>query len=682
MSFKVRTSCLIILLLLLAVFGLGTASAAEIDGLSEDNSFDFRGNPFENEFKHLLDYNVTIYVTGDTVTVVNNFENTGFPVRKVNSVTSGNLLKQFNVSKPNIVQFNYSDLCNTDDFKLNADDEFTLYLCGSFSSDTTDKSTHIDQEITFKVEEIIMDDDVSDDETNSDNEAKTVKTIIYPVRSGFINDFGKGSEDEFYYRTFYGSVFDNKNSDNVEAVYPDLKEELVDKAVIYSFDQGNLRFIYWFDTEADELKLKESGHKDISPYEPEFVLDLSHLQDFKINSLFICPEHDTYSLNNNALTISGTSCSDCSSDILQVVTVGDSEKEASDYLLSYLDLYPEETDENDDSDEDFSPEDGQESETDDVIVVKTYPHFVSFNSSALNADLLKKKVRLVQFYPILNLKTDTDDSGQQQPDETDEDDLSFVSFKDQAYVFKFSRPYKPIAIELTGNTLDLVSETTDYSKPLVSSLLFPDAIKDALNGNHLLIENLNSHVLDDAEDDEGHLTPETAILSVTDISFENSINEVLKENNEQVEISFVIPVDDVELNPNDIAVLHVSDDGEKKSLEKLESTVSFKIDGVKYYSVTAKTSEFSSFAVISTGNPDSGLSSNAGGQPIGEAFVVSQENSVPPTDVNGYDLGLSPSPISVVEDIVTKIQGHLSIFSVLVVLTSGLFMWDYIRRRV
>ena len=203
-----------------------------------------------------------------------------------------------------------------------------------------------------------------------------------------------------------------------------------------------------------------------------------------------------------------------------------------------------------------------------------------------------------------------------------------------------------------------------------------------MNGNHLLIENLNSHVLDDAEDDEGHLTPETAILSVTDISFENSINEVLKENNEQVEISFVIPVDDVELNPNDIAVLHVSDDGEKKSLEKLESTVSFKIDGVKYYSVTAKTSEFSSFAVISTGNPDSGLSSNAGGQPIGEAFVVSQENSVPPTDVNGYDLGLSPSPISVVEDIVTKIQGHLSIFSVLVVLTSGLFMWDYIRRRV
>lgn len=678
---KIRIPILFLtLLLLLAVFGAGTAAA--------DTQFE---DYFEkNVNDQILGYNELIYVNGDTVTIVNNFETSSFPVRKFNEMTYGSASSipaefKYDIDTQNqktTVQFNVSEL----GLRLTENDEryedFTVYLCGNVGGEYGNK--HVDSEIRFRAEKIFEE---SEEPENGDEEnpvTPAYEIIVYPIQNGFTHDFNIAP----YYSTEYGSVFED------ETVYPDLKKELVAQNVIYCFDRGNLRFIQWYPSEAEELNFEPAV--SLGGYKPEFILNLSELQAFYLNSVFICPEHDTFNIseygNNGSkkfLSVDGLPFSDCSSDIGWGVSIGGSEKEASDYLMTYQDLYPaEEEDEMVDPEKDpASPEDGEPEEETDVII---YPHFVSFNSSALSGDLSKKRTQEIQFYPVLKaengLEPQPGEPGKPNPtlpdEEEDENDDVFTSFIDQAYTFKFSRLYKSVPIELTGDTLELVSETTDYKKPLVSSLSFPEKVQSALKDNALIIENLNANALEDVEDNSGYLTPETSVLSVTDISFEKSINDILAENNESVELSFVIPtvLDGIELHPDEIAVLHISDDGEKKSLDKLEAAVRLKeINGVKYYAVTAKTSGFSPFAVISTENRGSETVSKAG-SPLGEAVVVPPEEAVPAGDKNGF--GNDLLPLIIIEDIITKVQGHLSVFSVLVVLTSGLFMWSYIRRRI
>lgn len=668
------------LLLFLTVFGAGTAAA--------DTQFE---DYFDDQNKQILGYNETIYINGDTVTIVNNFESSGFPVRKFNDTTYSStsaIPPEFNYyideeNQTTVVQFNISELGlnltkNDEEFE-----EFTLYLCGNIGGDYNNK--HVDSEIRFRVEKIFEEIEEPENGGEDNPVIPAYEIIVYPIQSSFTHDFNK----PVYYSANYGSVFTD------EAVYLDLKEEFVGKNIIYSFDQGTLRSVYWYDAEADELNLKPDG--SMVAYEPEFILNLSDLQDFGLNSLFICPEHDTYTVSDyndasKTLTIDGIPYSGCTSEFEWALTIGDSEKNASDYLMTYDDLYPvEKEDGNPEETPDPEEDDGEPEEEEEVDII-TYPHFISFNSSALSGDLSKTRTQAIQFYPVLKtgneIEQQPEEPGESDPslpgEEDNEDEGSFTSFKDKAYTFKFSRLYTSVPIELKGDTMELVSETTDYSKPLVSSLSFPEAVKDALKDNSLILESLNSHALDkdNIDDDSGYLTPETSVLSVTDISFENSINDVLKENNETVELSFVIPtvIDDVDINPNEITVLHISE-GEEKSLEKLETTVRLKdVNGVKYYAVTAKTSGFSPFAVVSNENNGSENVSKAGGQSYGEAVVIPSEEDVPPEDKNGYNNVLPP--LTTIEDIITKVQGHLSVFSVLVVLTSGLFMWNYIRRRI
>ncbi len=663
----------LILLLFLSILCTGAAAA--------DTQFE---DYFDNNNKQILGYNETIYINGDMITIVNNFESSGYPVRKFNNIIYGgtsSIPEEFHFytdsdKKMTVIQFNISEL----GLGLTKNDEhyedFTLYLCGNIGGDYN--NPHVDSEIRFRAEKVFEELEEPENGDEEDPVTPAYKIIVYPIQSSFTHDFNK----PVYYFADYGSVFTD------EAFYLDFKKEMIGNNVIYSFDQGTLRSVYWYDAEADELNLTSGG--SVEAFKPEFTLNLSDLQGFNLNSLFICPEHDSYTVsdyNNSSrkLTVDGIPYSECTSDMSWAVAIGGSEKEASDYLMTYDDLYPaEEENENTDPEDELEP-----GEEEDINTV-TYPHFISFNSSALSGDLSKTRIQEVQFYPVLKI---VDNAGQQPekpgesdpslPGEEDEDGESFISFKENAYTFKFSRLYKSVPIELTGDTMELVSETTDYNKPLVSSLSFPEAVKDALKDNSLILESLNSHALDDVEDESGYLTPETSVLSVTDISFENSINDILKENNETVEVSFVIPtiIDGVDIDPNDIAVLHIAGDEEKTSLEKLEINVRLKeIDGIRYYAVTAKTSGFSPFAVISNDNRGSENVSNAGGQSFGEAVVIPPKEDTGPDDTNGYNNALPP--LTIIEDIITKVQGHLSVFSVLVVLTSGLFMWNYIRRRI
>lgn len=622
MKFRISIIFLALVFLLLTSLCVGTSGAEPV-------LEDFINKAKNNE--QILGYNETIYVSGDTVTIVTNFESTyASTVRKFNNIVyntsqspdsaNNKIFKNFTYNvKENIIQFNVSELGLMKNGELK--EEFTVYLCGNISGDYSNK--HVDNEIKFRVEKVSED-----------------KTIVYPIQNNYTHNF----TISVYYFIEYDSFFSD------DSLYPDFKEEIIGKNVIYSYDKGNLRSVYWYDADAEGVAFKSSG--SLKPYEPEFILNLSNLQDFNLNSIFICSEHDAYTVydhNNRSknLTDTGVSCSSCSSDIDWVITIGESEKEdSSKYLMTYNDLYPIEED-NDDE-------------------VMAYSHFISFNSSALNNDLLKDRTLSVQFYPI-------------------------ADFKNKVYDFTFKRlsQFVSITVDQDG-ALDLVTEQTDTKKPVLSSMIFPSVILDKLSENSLVLATLNTDVFNDIEDSSDLITAETDILSIMDIGFEsngNEINDLLAENGERVTLTFSIPtvIDGSNVDLKKLEVVHIVEINGKKTVEKLliDSGDSGTINGVNCYNITTSTSGFSPFAVISiddNDNPEPPVSSSSGGQSFGEAVVVPPKENVK-DDKNGYVHDIS-SPVDVIEDIITTVQGHLSVFSILVVLTSGLFMWTYIRRRI
>ncbi|MBZ3934967.1 hypothetical protein [Methanimicrococcus blatticola] len=601
-----------------------------------------------------MDYNETIYINGDTVTIVNNFDTTSYPVREFNG--KGKEKEALNLSKFNssvdeknqttYIQFNVSDFnlgLMTSPGKPSED--FTIYLCGYLDG----SKNHVDTEITFRVEKIFK-----SDKTGYD-------IIVYPIKSSYSHDY----TIKLYYFVEYDSVFSDK------AVYPDLKQELLNNTVIYSYDQGRLRSIYWYDADAEELEFLKSP-VSLNDYESEFILNLSDLQEFDLNSIFICSEHDKFKIStytgkkikSNDLIATGTSYSACKTDFDWAVSIGDSEKKASNYLQTYNDLYPA-----------ANPED-----------IMEYSHFISFNSSALNNDLLNERNLSVQFYPVVTLKDEVDTEAVSEV--VSEDDTE-ISFKDKAYAFTFKRLSQSVSTEIDDDgVLDLVDEETEIKKPLLSAMIFPTILQEKLEDNSLVLATLNTDVFDGIEDSSDLLTPETNILSVMDIGFESNsaeINDLLKENNQMVTLTFSIPtvIDGSNIDLNRLEVLHVIEVDGEKTVEQLtiDLVEDGKINGVNCYNITTSTSGFSPFAVVlSKPVKPPETTQNSGGQSFGEAVVVPPKESVK-DEKNGFGNTIT-TPVTVIEDIITTVQGHLSVFSILVVLTSGLFMWTYIRRRI
>ncbi|TDQ71037.1 hypothetical protein C7391_0136 [Methanimicrococcus blatticola] len=641
---KLRVPILVFtLLLLLMSFCAGSSSVSPVF----ENFFD------ENNAQ-ILDYNETIYINGDTVTIVNNFDTTSYPVREFNG--KGKEKEALNLSKFNssvdeknqttYIQFNVSDFnlgLMTSPGKPSED--FTIYLCGYLDG----SKNHVDTEITFRVEKIFK-----SDKTGYD-------IIVYPIKSSYSHDY----TIKLYYFVEYDSVFSDK------AVYPDLKQELLNNTVIYSYDQGRLRSIYWYDADAEELEFLKSP-VSLNDYESEFILNLSDLQEFDLNSIFICSEHDKFKIStytgkkikSNDLIATGTSYSACKTDFDWAVSIGDSEKKASNYLQTYNDLYPA-----------ANPED-----------IMEYSHFISFNSSALNNDLLNERNLSVQFYPVVTLKDEVDTEAVSEV--VSEDDTE-ISFKDKAYAFTFKRLSQSVSTEIDDDgVLDLVDEETEIKKPLLSAMIFPTILQEKLEDNSLVLATLNTDVFDGIEDSSDLLTPETNILSVMDIGFESNsaeINDLLKENNQMVTLTFSIPtvIDGSNIDLNRLEVLHVIEVDGEKTVEQLtiDLVEDGKINGVNCYNITTSTSGFSPFAVVlSKPVKPPETTQNSGGQSFGEAVVVPPKESVK-DEKNGFGNTIT-TPVTVIEDIITTVQGHLSVFSILVVLTSGLFMWTYIRRRI
>ncbi|MDV0444982.1 hypothetical protein MmiAt1_05340 [Methanimicrococcus sp. At1] len=654
----------LLFILLLSVFGTGLAAAAD-DFDPDKNSL----NSILSGNLHILDYQETIYVNGETVTIVNNFESVrdGNMVRTYNGATYSANSGIFNVLAVNVIQFNLSDIT------LNDDGQFVIYLCGSFN-ETDTNVTHLDRELTFKVESKEVEKLNTEDPENADPD---VKKIVYPVTGGFTHDFNKKP----YYIIDFSTYFNDGSS-----VYPDFKETvLYENNMIYSFEQGCLRMIYWYETEDENEELEDGDAKtDFIPYEPEFIMNLSSQNSFSLNHVFICPVHDSYigydsDSRTEKVNVAGTLLSECSETYQWNILINDDEKDGLNYLCTYQDSH---TDENLNDDFEELPDVNDEN-------AALYPHFMSLNSDALRSDLLKNRNLAVTFYPYKVIQTDdnTPDENADPNEIGNEDEKeNVVSYHDAAYSFTFKREFRKISFNpVIEDGKISISVKNDLSSPEVSGLSgisFPgsEALLEVLQNSELIVENLNSEVLKSIENE--YLGDETPVHAVVNIDFSNKdeINAILSETEGRVLLEFEVPMIDSEGNVierDELNIFHIVEENGETKLVPLKIESVSRMDD--YYIVTAGTPSFSSFAVASL-EPEA-KTSRSGSNSFGFAAEIpvnepeTKQNDTP----EPYSIDIPQNPVT---DIIQKVQGHLSVFSILVVLTSGLFMWDYIRRRI
>ena len=98
--------------------------------------------------------------------------------------------------------------------------------------------------------------------------------------------------------------------------------------------------------------------------------------------------------------------------------------------------------------------------------------------------------------------------------------------------------------------------------------------------------------------------------------------------------------------------------------------------------MTAATSGFSVFVVASADKDESGM-------PVPPAAPSSSDPEAtilvnPALDAESVQVPENENIklLQPILEVIEKIRGHLSLFSILVVLMAGLFVWDYLRRTV
>ncbi|WP_338097147.1 hypothetical protein [Methanolapillus ohkumae] len=229
----------------------------------------------------------------------------------------------------------------------------------------------------------------------------------------------------------------------------------------------------------------------------------------------------------------------------------------------------------------------------------------------------------------------------------------------------------PMQTQLVGNNY-IISVPTPISSSYqaqLSSLSFPKELGDIFRGQQMMI---------DFESDEheflitGASHDGTTIVSCFDLSVGNEINSALREKNLKAGLIFKIPkVMDGELvNRDEITIFHKTESG----MEKLELEIDSTSDADNFI-VTAYTTSFSPFAAMLIEKPAASSFEPSGSVQYVENTSISGER--PPQTITP----LVNNPVrSTVETVLHKINGHFSLFSVLVVLISGMVMWNYLRK--
>ncbi|WNY24987.1 hypothetical protein [Methanolapillus millepedarum] len=254
------------------------------------------------------------------------------------------------------------------------------------------------------------------------------------------------------------------------------------------------------------------------------------------------------------------------------------------------------------------------------------------------------------------------------------------------FIFKFIEPGViniPIPSELTNGTYVVNVPSLDVpagNRQTLSALSFPKELGDALKDNRMTIDfNAGQDVFSGSGIQVVTGNTESVAVSFFDINFKKEINSALKENNLTVGLTFKIPkkIDGEHINKNEIVIYHKVQSGGDILFEKLP----IQIDDVSdpdYFLVTAETCGFSPFAAILVPQASNSGSSSSSNADLGDrALNNSQDNNSTPSQVQQPDP--KPNPMNT---IVHKIKGYFSTFSVLVVLISGMAMWNYLRKSI
>ncbi|MDR0768280.1 MAG: hypothetical protein LBE57_07680 [Methanosarcinales archaeon] len=681
-------SFLLTLLLLLTIFSAGTAAALENDA-----------PPNELLIDPVLDYPYLVYISGTTVTIELNHE---ISPNSPNYYT----FSYYMITGPggssgwiSYVQLNADN--NTVQFEVTEAGDYTIHFCGSFSNtqfvSPTYISTHRGHYLTFTVIDLNKTDAVESENCSraSGREDAEPKLAVYPSKSFFT--YTCGSSSRTYHTSFYEHLF---IEEAYPKLYPGLLEALSENNAIYSFYGNNLRSMSWYDAESSavsmtggrQISLSNGYFIDISAYKPELTVNILRVPDFSLNYIFICSDFDhTEHIDSipsaessrgytNITHIHKPKPCSCSLEWRLFVN-GIFKENASGCFSQYT-----------------APADGENlNENCNIIVTcyekkdeveNPYPNYIMFNNLCLlKDDLSLSRTISISIYPkvVGNNGDDLEETEESIP----KPDLTWsnapVSFtvKRESLSFSFSNLQKGEDGRLNLRLKDCVSPPVTSA---LSNLSFPAASAEILVGSdaELIVEALTKRVIENVETDL--IDDETLIHSVINVDFSDpaikaDLNEKLKSQNEQIALEFEVPAVDSSGSPisaNELAVFHVFEIGGVQEMEQLKINVASKrIDG-SYYVVTTYTTSFSLFVIASA---ESELVNSSGSNSYGEATVVPENRTAdtseaPEPPSNGY------SSLPPVGDIISKIQGYLSLFSILVVLTSGLFMWDYIRRRI
>lgn len=658
-----------ILLLFLAAFCTGIAAAE---------------SPTEIVADPVADFPAMVYVSGTTVTIELNHN---LPADSPNYYYAD----YYEVKGPKSnekVYYRGGSSSNIDviQFDVNATGDYLVHLCGyynqsSYFSASNNRDNHRGQYFTFNVDEII------------DEEGKS-KLVVYPSDSYFA--YWCDNKTAIYHTSEYSQLFNN-------GLYPDLMNTLADNNVLYSFYGNNLSSISWY-SETDAVTLTGDKtvntstssnsnfnswkKKVISAYKPEINVNMSNIPEFEINYLYICEDHYLTVINkagNDYISIH-----DCNHDIEWNALVNNVSKDGSEYSLKTFF-------------EKFTNYFDDEEET--VTELVDYPHYVSFsNMNALSEDLMNSREVSFAIYPSVAVDSDPVTppivSTMVTMPLTNSEETEYIDYKGAAISFSFKRLAQnsvtivPVINEEGQINIVVKNELDSPSEPVLSGMSFPGDAEylDVLEGASLIVENLNEQVVRNVESDL--ITEDTHIYSVMNIDFGDKkadINKALADNNGNVTLEFEVPVTDFEgnsVNGDELTVFHISESGGSAELEELKIIGSPIKKGDAefgyYYVVTVNTTSFSAFAVASTEEIETpetpAVSASSSGKHI--VIIPEEDNATNGSNSSAYERNITAPLPPIVQEIIEVVQGHLSIFSILVVLTSGLFMWSYIRRRI
>lgn len=436
-----------------------------------------------------------------------------------------------------------------------------------------------------------------------------------------------------------------------------LFEKMADHDLVYRFSDNNLRSVYWFD---GFRSVTNDYDKKFMPMKMVYSVNMSDLQDIGISSLFICPSHDpNNNKNGNGNPTGGAGKGSCVKDLEWVVSVNGELRDASDYLNINSQ--------------------GKKA--------NHFQHIVTFTDlSLLHNDLMSSQEVEFMFYP--------------------------KGYEETAVLFVFEREGAHVSI---SNYLEDVDEDgkfhvpipsgSSFGNPALSSMTFPAGTSSLLSTATVLISDLDYSFFESFGSEDVFEDLDIVVHLFVDIDFgesKESLNQYLSESGQTVSLTFLVPksVGGTDVVIDELKIFHITKIDGQPTFEELSNLTVVNSENEEYYLATAEATGFSPFAVLSVSdsedgsgsvtpgpdpvlNPDSKLADPSPSSSISLSSGTHQVSVIPEkiSEATGFVPNLS-SITPEIPAVIETLQGHLSLFSILVVFVSGMFMWNYIRRRL